>query len=54
MLSMGGKIYARILVDRVRKVTEGLIDDEQEGFKASRYVRKHKREKGCVCVGFMN
>ena len=33
---MVGKIYARILVDRVRKMTEGLIDDDQGGFKAWR------------------
>ena len=31
-----GKIYADILVDRVRSVTEGLIDDEQEDFRAER------------------
>ena len=31
-----GKIYAGILVDIVRKVTEGLIDDEQGGFRARR------------------
>ena len=30
-LSVVGKIYAGILVNRVRKVTEGLIDDEQRG-----------------------
>ena len=30
---MVGKIYARILVDRVRKVTEGLIDDKQAVFR---------------------
>ena len=29
LLSVVGKIYAGILVERVRKVTEGLIDDEQ-------------------------
>ena len=29
MLSVVGKIYVRILVHRARKVTEGLIDDEQ-------------------------
>ena len=29
LLSVVGKIYAGILVDRVSKVTEGLIDDEQ-------------------------
>ena len=39
MLSVGGKIYAGILVDRVCKVTECLIDDEQGGFKT---------ERGCV------
>ena len=34
-LSVVGKIYSWILIDRVRKVTEGLID-EQEGFRAVR------------------
>ena len=33
---MVGKIYAGILVDRVHKVTEALIDDEQGGFRAGR------------------
>ena len=33
---MVGKIYARILVDRVRKVTEGSFDDEQGEFKTGR------------------
>ena len=33
---MVGKIYAGILVDRVCKVTGGLIDDEQGGFRAGR------------------
>ena len=36
---MVGKIYAGVLVDRVRRVTGGLIDDEQEGFR---------EERGCV------
>ena len=31
-----GKIYVGIVVDRVRKVTEGLIDDGQGGFRAGR------------------
>ena len=35
-LSVVGKIYAGILVDRVRKVTDGLIDDDQGGFRAGR------------------
>ena len=36
---MVGKIYARILVDRVRKVTGCSIGDEQGGFRV---------RKGCV------
>ena len=36
---MIGKIYAGILVDRVRRVNGGLIDNEQGGFRAG---------KGCV------
>ena len=28
LLSVVGKIYAEVLVDRVRRVTGGLIDDE--------------------------
>ena len=36
LLSVIGKIYVGILVDRVRKVTEGFIDDEQERFKAGK------------------
>ena len=39
LLSVVGKIYAGILGDRVCKVTEGLIDDEQWWFKP---------RKGCV------
>ena len=31
LLSVVGKIHARILIDSVRRVTGGLIDDEQEG-----------------------
>ena len=33
MLSLVGKIYAGILVDRVHEVTESLIDDEEGGFR---------------------
>ena len=36
LLSVAGKIYARVLVDRVRRVTWGLIDDEQVSFRAGR------------------
>ena len=38
MLRVVGKIYAGILVDRVRRVTEGLTDDEQDGFRSGRVV----------------
>ena len=38
LLSVVGKIYAGILIDRVRKVAEGLIDDEQGGFRAGKGV----------------
>ena len=40
-LSMVGKIYAGILVDRVCRVTRGLIDDAQGGFRAGRGCVDH-------------
>ena len=36
LLSMVGKIYTEILIDRVRIMTESLIDDEQGSFRAGR------------------
>ena len=36
MLSVIGKIYADMLVDRVRSVTGGLIDEEQGSFRAGK------------------
>ena len=36
LLRVVGKIYERILVDRVRKETEDFIDDEQGGFRTGR------------------
>ena len=41
LLSAVEKIYAVILVDRVSKVAEGLINDEQNGFR---------RGRGCMYV----
>ena len=35
-MSVVGKIYAGILIDRVRRVTGGLIDDEQGVFREGR------------------
>ena len=36
LLSMVGKVYVGILVDGVLRVTEGLIDDEEGGFRIGR------------------
>ena len=36
LLSMLGKIYADILVDRIHSVAGGLIDDEQGGFRTGK------------------
>ena len=36
LLSLVGKIYVGILVDRVRRVNGSLIDDKQRGFRAGR------------------
>ena len=67
LLSVVEKAYAAILVDRVRRVTEGLIDEEQrgEGFRSEkRYVdriftlkqvgEKVLEKKRRVYVGFMD
>ena len=45
LLSVVGKIYARILADSVCKVTEGLIDDEQGRFRTWRGCRSHLHPK---------
>ena len=57
MLSVVGKIYAGILVDRVRGVTGVLNDDEQGGFREERgYVaetftlKQRPREKNTECM----
>ena len=36
LLSVGGKVYARVLMERVRKITEGMMNDEQGGFRKGR------------------
>ena len=43
LLSVAGKIYTGILVDRVSRVTKGLIDDEEGGYRS---------ERGCVDLIF--
>ena len=59
---MVGKIYAGILVNRVRKVTEGLINDVQGGFRAGsgcveqiftlKQIGEKARKKKCRVCGF--
>ena len=34
MISVVGEMYAGILVDKVRRVTEGLLNDKQGGFRS--------------------
>ena len=51
-----------ILVDRVRRVTRGLIDDEQEGFREGmgcvdqiitlKQIGEEAQEKKCSVCGF--
>ena len=64
LLSVVGKIYVGIRVDRVRIVTASLTGDEQGGFRAWRgcldqiftlkQIGEKAREKKCrVYVGFM-
>ena len=60
MLSVVGKTYAGILVDRVRRVTDGLIDDGQGSFRAARgcvdqiftlkQIGEKSREKNADCT----
>ena len=41
LLSVVGKIYVGILIDRVRRVSEGLFDDEQGGLRVGRGCVDH-------------
>ena len=65
LLSVIEKIYARIIVGRVRKLTEDLIYDKKGGFRAGRgevdqiftikQINEKARKKKCrVYVGFMD
>ena len=65
MLSVVGKIYAVILVDGVRKVTQGLIDKQQgeygagsgcvdQIFTLKQVGEKARENKRRVYVGFMD
>ena len=61
LLRVVEKIYAGILVNRVRRMTEGLIDDDQGGFRSGRGYLDKKftlkqigEKKRRVYVGFMD
>ena len=65
LLSVVGRIYAGVLVDGVRRVSGGLIDDEQGGFGAGRgcvnriftlkQMGEKTRGKKCIVyVGFID
>ena len=51
LLSITGKVYGRILIDRIRSLTEGMIGEEQCGFRSGRvcvdqvFVMKQMSEK---------
>ena len=50
LLSVVGKISAGILVGIVRRVTEGLIKDEQGGFKSGSKLVRNRRRKSERCM----
>ena len=65
LLSVVGKIYAGILIDRVRRVTRDLIDYEEGGFRVGRECvdqifilkqisEKAREKKRRVYEGFIN
>ena len=65
VLSLVGKMYGRILIERVRAITENLIGEEQGGFRKGRGVLDQVfvvkglcekfREKGReICMAFMD
>ena len=51
LLSIPGKVYRRILIEKVHSLTEGLIGQEQCGFRSGRgcvdqvFVMKQMRKK---------
>ena len=65
ILSIPGKVYGRILIEKVHSLTEGLIGKEQCGFRSGRgcvdqvFVMKQRSEKfvdknKCLYVTYMN
>ena len=65
LLSIPGKVYGRIIIERVRVLTEGMIGEEQCGFRSGRgcvdqvFVMKQMSEKfvdkgRCLYVAYMD
>src|SRR5678815_1650706 len=65
LLSVVGKVYAGILVERVRRVTEGLISEEQGAFRSGRgcvdqiftlkqMIENMREKKNKLYLGFMD
>ena len=60
LLSVVGKIYTGIQIERIRRVTGGLIEDEQGGFRARnecvdkiftlKQIGEKAREKNVECM----
>merc|ERR1711872_852032 len=65
LLSIPGKVYGRILIERIRSLTEGMIREEQCGFRSGRvcvdqvFVMKQMSEKfvdrsKCLYIAYMD
>ena len=65
LLSIPGKVYGRVLIERIRSLTEGMIGEEQCGFRSGRgcvdqvFVMKQMSEKfvdksKCLYVAYMD
>ena len=65
LLSVAWKVYARVLIERVWRITEGMLDEQQGGFRKGRgcvdqifavkqICEKAKRKKKKVFMGFMD
>src|SRR5215469_2260738 len=65
MMSVVGKLYGRVVIDRVKNLTEGLVGEEQRGFRKGRGcvdqifavkgLCENNREKGReIYLGFMD
>lgn len=65
LLSVPGKIYSRILIDRARSVTENVLEEEQSGFRKGRgcvdqvyalksILEKLSEKQKVACMAFLD